>query len=208
MNLLLALAGVCGLLVLVTADLVLVWTPARDLDVFRASENKTDARAIGGALAGVFAIPCVLAGVASLWPPLSATPMSIGALPLLLTAFAYVVGAGFHAGIGFFIIAIRDTPAEQRRSSTTIKSMQRIFRPLQSALWMSIFAASILLFVVILSGTSAYPRWVAAVSPLPLVLAFRIAGRVGPPWLAGAAVPAGGNVAMLVFLLVSLFATQ
>jgi hypothetical protein len=50
---------------------------------------------------------------------------------------------------------------------------------------------------------------VLGVFSIPLVLAtiaylWQGLERVGPPWLAGALVPAGGNLATLTFLLVSL----
>ena len=66
--------GIIGLAVLVSADLLLVWSPARNLDPMLAAEGKTDRRLVVGALLGVIAIPFVLVGVASLWSALAAAP--------------------------------------------------------------------------------------------------------------------------------------
>jgi hypothetical protein len=195
----LALIGCGGLVALIAADLVLVWTPARNLDVARAVQGKSDARLVWGSLAGVVAIPFVLAGVVSLFPALAPAGVWLSYPPLLLAGFAYVIGAGFHAAVGLYSLAVRDAAAP-----ATLKVMARIFEPLRTLLWVSIFLSSIWLFVSLVSGATLYPRWVAAVSPLPCVVVFRVLGRVGPPAIAGAAVPAGGNTAMLIFLVVSL----
>jgi hypothetical protein len=195
---LLAIVGCGGLLLLIASDLVLVWTPARNLDVARAVQGKSDARLVWGALAGVVAIPFVLAGVASLYPALAPGGVWLSYPPLLLAAFAYVIGAGFHAAVGLYSLAMRDAVG-----AGTLKAMARIFDPLRTLLWVSIFLSSIWLFASVVSGATLYPRWVAAVSPLPCVVLFRILGRIGPPAIAGAAVPAGGNTAMLIFLVVS-----
>jgi hypothetical protein len=203
MNLVLAAIGVAGLLALIACDLALVYTPAKDLDVMRAAEGKSDARVVWGSVVGVIAIPFVLAGVASLWPGLAPAGAWLSYPPLLLAGFAYVIGAGFHAAVGLYVLAIRDTAPSARAGSPTLAAMGRIFNPLRTLLWVFIFASSVWLFAALLSGSTLYPRWAAAVSPLPCVVLFRVLGRVAPPRLAGAAVPAGGNTAMLIFLVLS-----
>jgi hypothetical protein len=200
----LGVVGVVGLALLIVADLVLVWTPARELDIFRAAVGKSDRRLVGGALLGVFAIPLVLAGIAFIFRGLAPAGPWWSLPAVLVAAFAYVIGAGFHAVIGPFAIAIRDTAEELRPTSATLASMRRIFDPLRTALWLSIFASSVLVFAAILSGKTLYPQWSAAMSPFPVVIAFRIACKIAPPTISGALVPAGGNLATLIFMIVSL----
>ena len=205
---LLGILGVAGLALLVTSDLLLVWTPQRDLDVFRAAQDKSDARIHTGVVLGVFSIPLVLAGVVFLWGGLAPAGFWLAAPPLLLAGFAYVVGAAFHAVIGPFMLAIREAHATSAESSPLLRPMKRIFDVLRTALWVSIFASSLWLLVALLSGRTLYPPWVAAVSPFPLVLGSRIGARFAPPAVAGAMTPAGGNVAMLVFLVLSLLVVK
>jgi hypothetical protein len=201
---LLGLIGAFSLAVLITADLVLVWSPVRDLDIVRAATGKSDRRVVVGSLLGVFAIPGVFAGLAYLWTGLAPAGPWIALPPIVLAGIAYVVGAGFHAACGPVMVAIRDTPASARDASSTLAVMRRIFDVLRTALWITIFASALGLFAAVASGRTAFPRWTAAVSPLPLVLAFRVATRIAPPAVAGALVPAGGNLATLVFLIVAL----
>jgi hypothetical protein len=203
-NSMLGVIGVVGLMALTASDLLLVWSPDRNLDVFRAAADKTNERVFGGVVLGVFSIPLVLVGVAYLWRGLAPAGVWLAAPPLLLTGFAYVVGAGFHALIGPFLLAIRDAGATTAAGSPLLQQMYRQFHMLRTGLWLSILAASLALLVVLLSGQTLYPRWVAAVSPFPVLVAFRIVARVAPPAVAGALVPAGGNLATLSFLVISL----
>ncbi len=196
--------GIAGLAVLVVADLVLVWTPARGLDIFRAAEGKSDARLVTGTFLGVFSIPFVLCGVAFIAGGLAGAGGWLAWPPIFLAGFAYVVGAAFHAAIGPFMVAIRETPRDTRAGSPALQVMQRIFTPLRTALWLAIFASAVWLLVALASGRTAYPRWTAAVSPLPWILVFRAGARVAPPSIAGALTPAGGNLATLIFLGISL----
>jgi hypothetical protein len=181
-----------------------VWSPERNLDIDRAVIGKSDRRIVGGALLGVFAIPGIFPGLAYLWTGFAPAGPWLSLPPVVLAAIAYIVGAAFHAAIGPVMLALRDTPEFARTASTTLVAMRRIFDVLRRVLWITIFASSVAIFAVILTGKTTFPRWTAAVSPLPVVILFRLATRVAPPAIAGALVPAGGNLATLMFLLVAL----
>jgi hypothetical protein len=204
---LLGLTGLAGSALLLVADLLLVYAPlpAARFNIFTAAVGKSEARLIYGSLLGVFVIPLVLAGFGHIYLALRPAGPWLAAPPAILGIFAYVIGAGFHAAIPFYLAAIQAAHAQDASASPLLTLMARVFVPLQRTLLLFVAAASVWLFVSLLSGKSLYPRWTAAVSPLVLVCLSRAIIRVSPPAVAGVLIPAGNNLSMLVFIACSLF---
>jgi hypothetical protein len=200
--------GLVGAALLLAADILLVYTPlplAR-FNIFNVAPGKSAARLVYGSLLGVFAIPLVLAGFGSLYLALGPAGFWLAAPPVVLGTFAYVVGAGFHAAIPFYIAAIQEAHAENASASPTLALMARVFVPLQRALFLFVGTSSLCLLAAILSGKSLYPRWMVFVSPLVLGLLFRALMRLSHPRIVGVLFPAANNLSMMVFLACSLVA--
>jgi hypothetical protein len=85
--------------------------------------------------------------------------------------------------------------------------MWLVFRALQTALFVAVAASSVWLFVSVLSGSTHYPRWTAALSPAVTGLFFRVLTRFSPPRVVGVLFPAANNLTMLIILAVSLAVT-
>jgi hypothetical protein len=205
----LAFIGILGSTLLLVADVVLVYTPlpAKELDVFSAAADKSPERLVWGGLLGVFAIPFVIAGFGHIYVKLQPGGAWLALPPVVVGAFAYVVGAGFHAAIPFFVAAIQANPSPEARASAPLSTMWRMFRALQIALFVSVAISSLWLLVSVLSGSTLYPRWAAACSPAVTGLLLRVLIRFSPPRVVGVLLPAANNLTMLTFLLVSLAAT-
>jgi hypothetical protein len=203
---LLGLLGLLGSALLFMADVILVYAPipAARFDIFTAAVGKTPARLVYGSLLGVFVIPLVLAGFGHIYLALRPAGPWLAVPPVVLGVFAYVIGAGFHAAIPFYVVAIQETQAQEPSASPMLALMARVFVPLQRALFLCVATSSVCLFVSMLSGRTLYPRWMAALSPLVLVLIFRVALRISPPAVVGVLLPAGSNLSLLIFLAASL----
>jgi hypothetical protein len=200
--------GLAGSLLLLAADLLLVYSPipAPQFNVFTAAVGKSEARLVAGSLLGVFAIPLVLASFGHIFLALQPGGAWAAGPPVVLGVFAYVTGAGFHTAIPLYITAIQAENARDASASPLLKRMGKVFIPLQKALFALVAASSVCLLASILSGKTLYPRWMAIVSPLPVLAAFRLAMRLASPSVVGVLFPAGNNLAMMVFVCCSLFA--
>jgi hypothetical protein len=205
----LAVVGILGSTLLLIADVVLVYTPipAKDFNVFTASLGKSPQRLVWGALLGVFAIPFVIVGFGFIYVKLQPAGPWLAIPPVTIGAFAYVIGSGFHAAIPFFAAAIQANPAPEARSSPPLSTMWQVWRPLQGALFVAVAASSLWMLVAILSGHTLYPPWTAALSPAVTGIVLRALTRFSPPRMVGILFPAANNLAMLIFLAVSLVAT-
>jgi hypothetical protein len=205
----LAYIGLLGSALLLIADVALVYAPlpAKDFDVFSASVGKSPRRLVWGGLLGVFAIPLVIVGFGFVYVKLEPGGPWLAVPPVVLGASAYVVGAGFHAAIPFFVAAIQAHPDPEARACAPLSTMWPVFRALQIALFAAVAASSIWLLVSVLSGSTLYPRWTAALSPFATGLFFRVLTRLSPPRIVGVLFPAANNLTMLIFLVVSLAAT-
>jgi hypothetical protein len=155
-------------------------------------------------LLGVFSIPLIIVGFGFLYVKLQPASPWLAVPPVIIGAFAYVIGAGFHAAIPFFVAAIQANPAPEARQSPPLSTMWEVFRALQSALFIAVAASSIWLLVAVLSGHTLYPRWTAVLSPAVTGIFFRVLTRFSPPPVVGVLFPAMNNLAMLIFLVVSL----
>jgi hypothetical protein len=202
----LAFIGILGSTLLLIADVALVYTPlpAKEFNVFSAAVGKSPRRLVWGALLGVFAIPLVIVGFGFIYVKLQPGGPWLALPPVILGAVAYVIGAGFHAAIPFFVAAIQANPSPEARTSPPLSTMWAVFRALQAALFVAVAASSVWLLVSVLSGSTLYPRWAAALSPAVTGLFLRVLTRLSPPRVVGVLFPAANNLTMLIFLAVSL----
>jgi hypothetical protein len=114
-------------------------------------------------------------------------------LPVALLGYAYVLGAAFHHGVAILVSAVQEDAA------TATPLAGRFLQPLLTVFTLSAALGAIALFLVLLTRRTAYPPWMPWVSPLVTFALFSLLRRVGPPIFAGVLVPAGHNLAMLVF---------
>jgi hypothetical protein len=205
----LAFIGIFGSALLLIADITLVYTalPAKELNVFSAAVGKSPRRLVWGGLLGVFAIPFVITGFGFIYVTLQPGGAWLAVPPVILGAVAYIIGAGFHAAIPFFVAAIQANPSPEARTSPPLSTMWPVFRVLQTTLFVMVAASSVWLLVSILSGSTLYPRWTAALSPAVTGIFLRVLTRLSPPRVVGVLFPAANNLTMLIFLVVSLAVT-
>ena len=198
--------GLIGSALLFVADVVLVYSPVplARFNVFSVAPDKTDSRLAWGSLLGVAAIPLVLAGFAHMYLALRPAGPWLALPPVLLGFAAYIVGAGFHAVVPLYVVAIQETRATDANAAPLVSRMSKVFVPLQRGLFALVRLSSLWLMVTRLAGHSAYPRWMAAVSPLTCIVVFRVVMRVAPPAVVGVLFPAGNNLALMIFLICSL----
>jgi len=160
-------------------------------------------RMIWGALLGVFAAPLVLAGYWQIYQGLSGANRSIVLATVLLFAVASVVGAFVHGTFYYMGEYIQALNKVEDGSQSVIADMivrhRKVLIISYAPVLILILIASILFSILVASGETAFPVWMAAVNPVTMTIVWLILKRILPgsvrDWTEGA----GFNIAYLAF---------
>jgi hypothetical protein len=193
------LTGIIGVLsaaAMVVADLVMLLAPPRGTTppIAHYAASVSRERLLVGDYLGLLALPFVLVGLLHVYWALRQAGAWRAFPPVALLAYTYVIGGAFHHGAASLVRAV------QEGTGSESLLVAQLLRPLLGVFTLTACAGALLLFLVIVEGRTAYPRWVAWFSPLVTFLVSTLAQRLGPPCVATVLLPAGHNLAMLLFL--------
>jgi len=160
-------------------------------------------RMIWGALIGVFATPLVLAGFWQVYQGLNGANESLTLITGLLFAIASVVGAFVHGTfyyMGEYIQALNKVEdGSQAVIADMIARHRKVLIITYAPVLLFILIASILFSILVASGKTAFPVWMAAINPVTMTIAWMIIKRVLPQFVRDWTEGAGFNIAYLVF---------
>jgi len=165
-------------------------------------------RLAAGALIAVLTTPLYLAGVwhiylalkpAGRWP-------SVGPLWLLMSGYAiapFVHGSFYYIAELVKLLPPLDAPAREHVLDTATRATTVLFGT-YGVLAIITIAGFVWMIVTVARGRTLYPRWIAIVNPIVLMVIGSVLDRVLPDplalWLGGA----GLNLGMLFFFVLSL----
>ena len=160
-------------------------------------------RLMWGALIGVFMTPLILFGFWHAYQGLSGVNAWAGMAVFGLFGFATVIGAFVHGSfyyMGEYVHALNDVKEE---SQPVIAAMMERHRKIlvitYAPLMVFVIAASILFSVLVASGKTAYPLWMAGVTPLTMTLVWLLVKRILPQFVRDWTEGAGFNIAYMAF---------
>jgi hypothetical protein len=160
-------------------------------------------RMIWGALLGVFAAPLVLAGYWQIYQGLSGANTSIVLTTVLLFAVASVVGAFVHGTFYYMGEYIQALNKVEDDSQSVIADMivrhRKVLIISYAPVLILILIASFLFSILVASGETAFPVWMAAVNPVTLTIVWLILKRILPQSVRDWTEGAGFNIAYLAF---------
>ena len=160
-------------------------------------------RMIWGALLGVFATPLVAAGFWQIYQGLRGANASAVLITVVLFAIGSILGAFVHGTfyyMGEYIHALNKV--EESSQAVIVDMIQRHKKVLlisYAPVLLAIALASILFSVLVASGHTAFPTWMAAINPLTLTIAWLLLKRILPPFIRDGAEGAGFNIAFMAF---------
>lgn len=196
------------------ADLALQYTPdASHLlsERYLYLLDRSPADLLLGHNLGVFAILLQIAGIWAVGQGLAPGGRGAARAYGLVASFAMAIGAAFHATfapIGLALHGARAGGADSARLAAIAVQARPAQMLLGTAAVLAIAAGTLLFSAIVLRHPTAYPRWMAAVTPLTLSIVFGITGRLVPS-LRLILVPCGINCAATVFyLLATMFLWQ
>ena len=160
-------------------------------------------RMIAGALLGVFATPLVLAGIWQVYQGLNGADESLTLLTGLLFAVALVIGAFVHGTfyyMGEYVQALNKVEdSSQPVIADMIERHRKVLIMTYAPVLLFILIASILFSVLVVSGRTAFPVWMAAINPVTMTIAWVLIKRILPQFVRDWTEGAGFNIAFLVF---------
>lgn len=160
-------------------------------------------RMIWGALIGVFATPLVLAGFWQVYQGLEGGNQTLTLVTALLFAVAAVIGAFVHGTFYYMGEYVQALNKVEDGSQTVIAEMitrhRKVLIISYAPVLILILVASILFSILVASGRTAFPVWMAAVNPVTMTLAWLAIKRLLPQFVRDWTEGAGFNIAYLAF---------
>ena len=160
-------------------------------------------RMIWGALLGVFATPLVLAGIWQVYQGLSGADESLTLVTGLLFGVGLVIGAFVHGTfyyMGEYIQALNKVEdSSQPVIAGMIERHRKVLIITYAPVLLFILIASILFSILVASGRTAFPVWMAAINPVTMTIAWLLIKRILPQFVRDWTEGAGFNIAFLVF---------
>lgn len=160
-------------------------------------------RMIWGALLGVFATPFVLAGFWQVYQGLTGANESLTFLTGLLFAIASVIGAFVHGTFYYMGEYVQALNKVEDSSQIVIAEMiarhRKVLIITYGPLLLLIMIASTLFSILVASGKTTFPIWMAAINPVTLAIAWLLIKRILPQFVRDWTEGAGFNIAYLAF---------
>ena len=160
-------------------------------------------RMIWGALLGVFATPLVLTGFWQIYHGLAGSNEALILTTVLLFGIASIIGAFVHGTFYFMGEYVQALNKVDEHSQIIIADMigrhRKVLIITYAPVLILILIASILFSVMIGTGATRFPTWMAAINPVTLTIAWLLIKRVLPQFIRDAAEGAGFNIAYFVF---------
>lgn len=160
-------------------------------------------RMIWGALLGVFATPLVLAGIWQVYRGLSGANETLTLVTGLLFAIASIIGVFVHGTFYYMGEYVQALNKVEDGSQSVIAEMlarhRKVLVITYAPLLMFVVIASILFSILVASGETAFPAWMAAINPVTITITWLLIKRLLPQFVRDWTEGAGFNIAYLIF---------
>lgn len=160
-------------------------------------------RMMWGALIGVFSTPLMLVGFWQVYHGLSganawAVGSAVGMFGIATVIGAFVHGSFFY--MGEYVHALNDVNDDsQSVIEKMIERHRKILVITYAPLLILILFASVMFSVLVWSGKTFFPVWMAAINPVTMTIAWMLVKRILPQFVRDWTEGAGFNIAYLAF---------
>jgi len=160
-------------------------------------------RLMWGALLGVFATPFVIVGYWQIYQGFKSANATIAITTVSLFVIASVIGAFVHGTFYYMGEYVHALNKVEDGSQAVIAEMIGRHRKLliltYAPVLILIVIASILFSIIVASGKTSFPIWMAGINPVTLMMAWLIIKRILPQIVRDWTEGAGFNIAYLAF---------
>lgn len=162
-------------------------------------------RMIWGALLGVFATPLVLLGYWQVYLGLGGGNASVALATVGLFGVASVMGAFVHGTFYYMGEYVQALNSVEENSQSIISAMierhKKVLMVSYGPLLIFIIIASVLFSILVASGKTSFPVWVAWINPVTMTIAWLLIKRILPQFVRDWTEGAGFNIAYMAFFL-------
>jgi hypothetical protein len=160
-------------------------------------------RLMWGALLGVFATPLVIVGYWQVYQGLAGANSSLALTTVSLFAIGSVIGAFVHGTFYYMGEYVQALNKVEDGSQAVIAEMigrhRKVLIITYAPVMLLIVVASILFSILVASGQTAFPVWMAALNPVIIIIVWLLLKRVLPQFVRDWTEGAGFNIAFLIF---------
>ena len=160
-----------------------------------------------GGLLGVFATPLLLAGFWQVYQGLLPSGLWLALPPLILFGWASVVGAFVHGSFIYLGEYVQALNRLQSDSQPVLLEMLRRHRKIMLITYGFLFAciiiASLWYSILVATGRTYFPQWMAAINPVTVLLLWMLVKRILPVRVRDLTEGAGFNIAYLIFFVLT-----
>jgi len=163
----------------------------------------TPNRMIWGALIGVFSTPLMLVGFWQVYQGLGGANASMALATFSLFGSASIIGAFVHGSfyyMGEYIQALNNI---EEKSQSVIAGMierhKKVLLITYAPLLIFVIMASVLFSILVASGRTMFPVWMAAINPVTMTIVWMIVKRILPQFIRDWTEGAGFSIAYLIF---------
>jgi hypothetical protein len=160
-------------------------------------------RLIWGALLGVFSTPLMFAGYWQVYQGLNGASELWTLITIILFAIASIIGTFVHGTfyyLGEYVHALNDVGYDSQGIVAGMLSRHRnVLIVAYAPVLLFILLASILFSVLVASGRTLFPVWMAAINPVTMTILWLLLKRILPQFVRDHTEGAGFNIAFLAF---------
>lgn len=160
-------------------------------------------RMIWGALLGVFATPLFLIGLWHIYQGLGGANESGVLAVILLFGSAFAIGGFVHGTfyyMGEYVQALNQVDeTSQNVIAKMIERHKKVLIISYAPVMLFIVIASILFSILVYSGKTLFPTWLAFINPLTMIIAWLIIKKILPSFVRDWTEGAGFNIAFMAF---------
>ncbi len=160
-------------------------------------------RMMWGALIGVFATPLLILGYWQVYQGLVGGNAPVVLATVGLFGCASIIGAFVHGSffyLGEYVKALNQVKEDSQNVIVPmIERHKKVMIITYAPLLIAIIIASILFSVVVASGKTLFPIWMAGVTPLTMTIIWMLVKRVLPQFIRDATEGAAFNIAFMAF---------
>lgn len=121
---------------------------------------------------------------------------------LILGTLTFAAGAAYHISFGFVATVL------QAGDPVLTQQIAPFFEPFGTVVILALVATMVPLVGAILTGRTVYPRWMAALTPVPLMLGLSLLAKPFPAAVENLVIVTGINASMTLFLVLTMATTH